>query len=89
VPPGFWLTHYEDTLMPHITVKLWPGKTAAQKQALADAIVRDAMQTLGASEESLSVAFEEVSPDDWAEAVYQPEIKDNWDRLYKKPGYSM
>jgi len=75
--------------MPHITVKLWPGKTDAQKQALADAIVRDAMQALGASEASLSVAFEEVSPDDWADAVYQPEIKGNWDQLYKKPGYSM
>jgi len=40
-------------------------------------------------EESVSVAFEEISAQDWAEKVYKPEILNNADKLYKKPGYTM
>jgi 4-oxalocrotonate tautomerase len=35
------------------------------------------------------VAIEEVSSADWKAKVYDPDIKKNLDRLYKKPGYSM
>ena len=41
----------------------------------------------GTAEESISVALEEVKPQDWTEKVYKPEIQGQWDRLYKKPGY--
>jgi len=44
---------------------------------------------LNYGEESVSVAFEEVDSQDWAEKVYQPDIVRNSDRLYKKPGYTM
>jgi hypothetical protein len=37
-------------------------------------------------DESVSVAIDEVKPQDWAEKVYRPDIADNWDNLYKKPG---
>jgi 4-oxalocrotonate tautomerase len=75
--------------MPHVVVKLWPGKSEAQKIALADAIARDVMQVLDYGEESVSVAFEEVEASDWAARVYRPEIRDKWDQVYKKPGYAM
>lgn len=52
--------------MPHVTVKAWPGKSEEQKQTLADRITKDVMDVLGYGEESISVAFEEVSPGDWA-----------------------
>lgn len=74
--------------MPHVTVKLYPGKSEQQKQQLAERIVKDVMDALGSAEGSISVAIEEVSPTDWAEAVYRPEIAGPWDRLYKKPGYN-
>lgn len=75
--------------MPHVIVKLWPGKSEAQKTRLAERIAHDVMDVLGYGEESVSVALEEVKSSDWAKQVYQPAIKAKWDTLYKKPGYSM
>jgi 4-oxalocrotonate tautomerase len=75
--------------MPHIIVKLWPGKSEEQKQRLAEAITRDVTSILNYGDESVSVALEEVAAADWAAEVYQPDIKAGWDKLYKKPGYSM
>ena len=75
--------------MPHVIVKLWPGKSEQQKVRLAEDIVKDVMNALNYGEESVSVAFEEVDSQDWAEKVYQPDIVRNSDRLYKKPGYTM
>jgi 4-oxalocrotonate tautomerase len=75
--------------MPHVIVKLWPGKSEQEKTRLAEAIVKDVATVLNYGEESVSVAIEEVKPQDWAEQVYKPEIINNSDKLYKKPGYAM
>jgi 4-oxalocrotonate tautomerase len=75
--------------MPHVIVKLWPGKSKQQKARLAEAIAKDVMSVLNYGEESVSVAFEEVSPEDWAEKVYKPDIVNNAENVYKKPGYTM
>jgi 4-oxalocrotonate tautomerase len=75
--------------MPHIIVKMWPGKSEEQKQRLADEIVKDFIELLGYKDESLSVAIEEVPQKDWAEKVYKPEIVSHPEKLYKKPGYKM
>lgn len=75
--------------MPHVIVKLWLGKSEQQKRRLAQAITEDVMQVLHYGQESVSVGFEEVGADDWAEQVYQPDIVGKADTLYKKPGYSM
>ena len=73
--------------MPHVIVKLWPGKSNQQKARLAEAITKDVMEILHYGEESVSVAMEEVRSQDWIDQVYKPEIKNKWDKLYKKPGY--
>ena len=75
--------------MPHVMVKLWPGKSEAQKTRLAEAITKDVMETLHYGEESVSVAFEEVNAQDWADKVYRPDIVNTPGKLYKKPGYVM
>jgi 4-oxalocrotonate tautomerase len=75
--------------MPHVIVKLWPGKSEQQKARLAEEIVKDVMDVLDYGEESVSVAIEEVKPQDWAEQVDKPDIVDNSEKLYKKPGYTM
>lgn len=75
--------------MPHVVVKLWPGKTEAQKRRLAERITEDVMEVLDYGEESVSVAMEEVDSADWAEKVYRPDIVDAADGLYKEPGYTM
>ena len=75
--------------MPHVIVKLWPGKSEQQKKRLAQAIANDVMTVLNYGEESVSVAIEEVEPEEWAEKVYRPDIVGNSKRVYKKPGYTM
>jgi 4-oxalocrotonate tautomerase len=72
--------------VPHVIVKLWPGKTSAQKQALSEAIVRDVTSTLGYGDDSVSVGFEEVSPAEWSAKVYGPDIQDRWATLTKAAG---
>jgi 4-oxalocrotonate tautomerase len=46
------------------------------------------MSILESSEDSISVAIEEINPEDWVETVYKPEILNNPKKLYKKPGYN-
>lgn len=75
--------------MPHVIVKLWPGKSAEQKRRLAARIAEDVMDVLDYGEESVTVAMEEIDASEWAEKVYRPDIVEAGDRLYKKPGYSM
>lgn len=75
--------------MPHVIVKLWPGKTEVQKQELADRITRDVMRVLHYGEESVSVAMQEIASEKWAAEVYRPDIKGGSAKLYKRPGYSM
>ena len=75
--------------MPHVIVKLWPGKSEQQKARLADAIAKDVMTVLNYGDESVSVALEEVKPEDWAEKVYKPDILNKPEQLFKKPGYDL
>ena len=75
--------------MPHVIVKLWPGKSERQKTLLADAITKDVMEILHYGEESVSVALEEVEPQNWADKVYKPDIQKKPENLYKKPGYDL
>ena len=75
--------------MPHVIVKLWPGKSDQQKTRLAEKIAKDVMDVLNYGEESVSVGFEEIKSQYWKEKVYKPDIQDKWDKLYRKPGYEM
>ena len=74
--------------MPHVIVKLWPGRTEEQKKRLGGEIVQDVVAIAGCEEKSVSVAFEEVTREDWAEKAYRPDILDKADTVYKKPGYN-
>jgi 4-oxalocrotonate tautomerase len=75
--------------MPHVIVKLWPGKSEQQKTRLAEAITKNVLDIFHYREESVSVAMEEIKPEDWAEKVYKPDIVGHSEKLYKKPGYAM
>ena len=43
--------------MPHVIVKLWPGKSDQQKTRLAEAITKNVMDILHYGDESVSVAI--------------------------------
>ena len=74
--------------MPHVIVKLYPGRTEEQKIKLADEIVKDVVAIAKCDEKSVSVAFEEIEKEDWAKKVYKPDILEKKDSLYKEPGYN-
>ena len=74
--------------MPHVIIKLYPGRTEAQKKQLTNEIVKDIATIAKCEEKSVSVAFEEIDPQDWVEKVYKPDIVENKDLLYKEPGYN-
>ncbi|MBW1790463.1 MAG: tautomerase family protein [Deltaproteobacteria bacterium] len=74
--------------MPHVIVKLYPGRTEEQKKQLAEAITRSVVEIAGCKEASVSVAIQEIEESEWAETVYKPDILDNEDKLVKKPGYN-
>ena len=77
----------KESTMPHVIVKMYPGRTEEQKKQLTDAIVKDVMTITQVGESSVSVAIEEIPASEWTEKVYKPDIQSKWDKLYKKPGY--
>jgi len=74
--------------MPHVIIKLYPGRSEEQKNALAASVGKDIVATLGCPERVVSVAIEEVAPEDWPDTVYKPEILDRPEQIYVKPGYN-
>ena len=73
--------------MPHVTVRMYAGRSEEDKARLAEAIGQALIQTLGSSERSISVTIEDVAADVWMAEVYEPEIVAKADRVYKRPGY--
>jgi 4-oxalocrotonate tautomerase len=73
--------------VPHVIVKLWPGKSDDQKSRLAGTITKGVTDILGYGDDAVSVAFQEVAPGDWTEHVYNPDILGRWNDLAKQPGY--
>ncbi len=73
--------------MPHISVKLWPGKDESKKQQLAEAIKELTVRILEVPETSISVAIEDVAKEDWLLKVKKPDIIDNDNNVYIYPGF--
>ena len=73
--------------MPHVIVKMYPGKSDEQKTRIAAEITKAVMASAGSGEDAVSVAIEDVKPEDWAETVFRPEILGKSEMLFKKPGY--
>ena len=72
----------------HVVVKPAPGSSEEKRYQLAEEIVKDVMRILDRKEEVISVALEEVDPEDWTDKVYIPDIQGKWNLLYKRPGYN-
>jgi 4-oxalocrotonate tautomerase len=74
--------------MPHVIVKMHPGRSEQQKAQLAEAITQQVMTIARVGADAVSVAIQEVNVKDWPEQVYRPDILGHADQLYKKPGYN-
>lgn len=73
--------------MPHVVVKMYPGRTQEQKEELSEMITQAVMESIGVEERTISIAVEEIPREDWDRLVYQPEIMGKAETLLKKPGY--
>lgn len=74
--------------MPHIIVKLYPGRPREVLARLAEKIATDVMEIAGCERKVVSVAIEEVPQAEWAERVYRPDILEKPETLALKPGYN-
>ena len=76
--------------MPHINVKCYPKHLSEQqmKDFIAD-LTNLTQKHLGASEDSISISYEEIPAEQWKNEVFDKEIKPNIGRLAKDPGYDM
>jgi 4-oxalocrotonate tautomerase len=74
--------------MPHVSIKMYPGRSEEQKIKLSDEIVKDVVAITTCDARSVSVTIEEVEKEEWADKVYQPDILNKKDLLYKEPGYN-
>jgi 4-oxalocrotonate tautomerase len=73
--------------MPHVIVKIVPGKSPEQLRRLTDLILRDVTDVLRVDEALVSVAVEQVAPEAWMDTVFTPDIAGNAASLTKRPGY--
>ena len=74
--------------MPHIIVKMYPGRTDEQKKKLAEAIRESVIDIAGTESKAVSVSIEEISKEEWPEKVYRPDIIEREEYLVIKPGYN-
>lgn len=74
--------------MPHVIVKMHPGRSEQQKTQLVEAIVKDVMAIARVGEDAVSVSVEEITPNDWVDKVYKPDILNGPGKVYKEPGYN-
>lgn len=75
--------------MPHIVVKMFPGRTPEQKTELAQALAKAMMATLGTPETAISVGIEDVEKVDWMDKVAKLDIRGKADTIFKTPGYEI
>lgn len=57
---------HSEAVMPLIRVAMFPGRTAEQKQALAEELTEAFLRTCGGNREGLWVIIDEVPREHWA-----------------------
>ncbi|HOJ49773.1 MAG TPA: tautomerase family protein [Spirochaetota bacterium] len=71
--------------MPHIVIKMYPGRTEEKKRELAEKIINTAIEVLNVDRSAFSLSIEEIPQEKWIE-VFKNEIINS--KLYIKPGYN-
>ena len=76
--------------MPHIKVKCYPKHLTEQEMnAFVADLTRLAEKHLKATENYVSISYEEVPAEQWKTEVFDKEIRPNIGHLAKDPGYDM
>lgn len=69
--------------MPHIIVKLYPGRSEESKHALVEKINQAVIDSLNIPDDVISVAVEEVAKEAWDEEVKKVDIIPKQKTIYK------
>ena len=72
--------------MPHISVKMLQGRSEAQKEKLAAALVKTLTEQLGSSDHYVTCTVEDFDAKEWQD-VFKTDIEGKKDKLYKKAEY--
>ena len=72
--------------MPFIHIRAMSGRDMEQKKQTAEALVKAAMDVMGAPREAFTVMFEDVERENWVEQVAKPIIEPNRDKLLIERG---
>ena len=75
--------------MPHITVKMYPGRGKELKQRVSDELTKALVNALGIPETAVSDSIQDVEKEKWDETVVQTEIVRNPECVFKKPGENL
>lgn len=66
--------------MPYIAVRCYP-RGDEDKQKLAEALLKAAMETWGTPQQAFTISVEDVPKEEWDEKVQQPIIEPNMDKM--------
>jgi 4-oxalocrotonate tautomerase len=69
--------------MPHVIVKLYPGRTKEQKELLTKNITQAVIESVRVPDDSISIAIEEIEKENWEDQVRKPDILAKQNTIYK------
>ncbi|MFH8136313.1 tautomerase PptA [Pantoea osteomyelitidis] len=76
--------------MPHLDLHFNPRDLSENDiAAMADDLRNVLKRHLGTNDDAISMAFTQVSQENWKAQVYDPIISPVLDQLYKTPGYKL
>jgi len=75
--------------MPHVIIKMHPGRDEETKQKLSQEVEQLIMDITGCSSDAVSVGIEDIPAEKWHEEVVQPDIIEKKDTIKKMPGYDI
>lgn len=73
--------------MPHVIIKIYPGRAEAEKRSMAHSVAAALHETMGYKMGNVSVSVDEIEPSSWMKDVYEPDISGREDTLVKRPEY--
>lgn len=72
--------------MPHITVKMYAGKSDEHKKDLAEKLAKVIMEANDVPYGAVSVIIKDILPEDWTDEVVKKDLAER-EFIVKMPGY--
>jgi 4-oxalocrotonate tautomerase len=69
--------------MPHVIIKLYPGRTEEQKSKLVEKLTQAVIESINVPEDFISIGIEEIQKEKWEEEVKKPDIIAKQKTIYK------